>query len=134
MFNAVLCVLGRQWIGKLMSRPVGKTHLEWTIRHEERRLLAQVWIKPLVIVLYWSLLLSIGLFMTGLLYQLRNLATSFDKSARILDSTLGLGLVLATGIIATIAATTIHALRYENSPFEGSLSRALVGLIRPLGG
>lgn len=116
-----------------MTRPAGKTHLEWTIRHEERKALSYVWIKPLVTILYWSLLLSIGLFMTGLLYQLQNLATSFDKRALILEVILVLGLVLAAGIVTTIAATAIHAVWFENSPFEGSLSRVVIRRLRSLG-
>lgn len=133
MCNAVLCVLGRQWVGKLLSRPIGSSHLERTMRHEERKRLAYGWIKPLVVVLYWSLLLSIGLFITGLLYQLRNLATSFDQSAITLQVTWGLGIALASGIIGTISATTIHAIRFESSPFEGLMSK-LVGKVLELVG
>ncbi|KZT35979.1 hypothetical protein SISSUDRAFT_1064043 [Sistotremastrum suecicum HHB10207 ss-3] len=133
MFNAVLCVLGRQWVGKLLSRPTGNTHLERTIRHEERKRLAYVWIKPLVTVLYWSLLSSIALFMSGLFYQLQNLATSFDGRSLTLETTFGVGLVLAAGIGSTITATAIHAVRFENSPFEGSLSHAMVRLLRRMG-
>ncbi|KZT32702.1 hypothetical protein SISSUDRAFT_519600 [Sistotremastrum suecicum HHB10207 ss-3] len=108
MCNAVLCVLGRQWVGKLLSRPDGKTHRERTMRHEARKNLAYGWIKPLVAVLYWSLLLSIGLFIAGLLYQLRNLSTSFDQTAPILETTWGLGVLLAALIVGIITATTIH--------------------------
>lgn len=129
MCNAVLCVLGRQWVGKLLTKPIGNSHLERTIRHEERTALAYVWIRPLVAILYWSLLLSIGIFITGLLYQLRNLATSFDQDAPILLAAWGLGIVLASGILASIAATTIHAVRFENSPFEGALSRAIMKVV-----
>ncbi|KZT36365.1 hypothetical protein SISSUDRAFT_1063701 [Sistotremastrum suecicum HHB10207 ss-3] len=133
MCNAVLCVLGRQWVGKLLSRPAGKTYREWTIRHEERKTLAYVWIKPLVAILYWSLLLSIGIFIAGLLYQLRNLSTSFDGTARTLEATWGLGLVLVAGILATVAATSIHAVRFESSPFEGSLSKSVAKILLLLG-
>ncbi|KZS95594.1 hypothetical protein SISNIDRAFT_483820 [Sistotremastrum niveocremeum HHB9708] len=95
MCNVVLCVVGRQWVGKLLSRPGGRTHCERTMRHEKRKELAHGWIKPLVAVLYWSLLLSIGVFIAGLLYQLRNLSTSFDESAPILETTWSLGILLA---------------------------------------
>ncbi|KZS95527.1 hypothetical protein SISNIDRAFT_542246 [Sistotremastrum niveocremeum HHB9708] len=126
MCNAVLCVLGRQWVGKLLSRPVGNSHLERTMRHEERKRLAYGWIRPLVAILYWSLLLSIGLFIAGLLYQLRNLSTSFEETAMTLQATWGLGIVLVAGIIATITATTVHAVRFECSPFEGLFSKFIV--------
>ncbi|KZS95595.1 hypothetical protein SISNIDRAFT_483821 [Sistotremastrum niveocremeum HHB9708] len=133
MCNAVLCVLGRRWVGRLLSRPNGKTHRERTMRHEARKKLAYSWIKPLVAVLYWSLLLSIGLFVSGLLYQLRNLSNSFDQPASILETTWGLGILLAALIVATVAATTVHALRFESSPFEGVLSKILVGILHRFG-
>lgn len=116
MCNAVLCVIGRQWVGKLLSRPVGRTHCERTMRPEERKRPALVWLKPLVVVLYWSLLSSIGLFIAGLLYQLQLLSTSFDETARVLEATWALGLFFVAGIIAIIAATTIHAIRFDLLP------------------
>lgn len=129
MCNAVLCVIGRQWVSKLLSRPVGKTHRERTMRHEERKRLAYGWIKPLVSLLYWSLLLSIGLFIAGLLYQLRNLSTSFDQTATILEATWSLGICLASGIIALISATALHAIRFDTSPFEGLVSKLMVKMM-----
>ncbi|KZS95593.1 hypothetical protein SISNIDRAFT_483819 [Sistotremastrum niveocremeum HHB9708] len=130
MCNAVLCVLGRQWVGKLLSRPSGKTHRERTMRHEARKKLAYDWIKPLVAILYWSLLLSIGLFIAGLLYQLRNLSTTFDQSAPILETTWGLGILLAASIVAGISATTIHAIQFDSSPFEGIFSKFVVEILQ----
>ncbi|KZS88220.1 hypothetical protein SISNIDRAFT_498101 [Sistotremastrum niveocremeum HHB9708] len=88
---------------------------------------AEKWIKVLMEVLYWLLLASIGLFMTGLLFQLRNLATSFEGRATILLATWEVGVVLAAGIAATMIGTTYHAVRYEASVFEGLVSRAIVG-------
>ncbi|KZT33643.1 hypothetical protein SISSUDRAFT_395659 [Sistotremastrum suecicum HHB10207 ss-3] len=132
MCNAVLCVLGRQWVGKLLSRPDGKTHRERTMRHEARKKLAYGWIKPLVAVLYWSLLLSIGIFIAGLLYQLRNLSTSFDQTAPTLETTWSIGIFLASRIVAAMAATTIHAVRFESSPFEGIFSKFVVTVLQRL--
>ncbi|KZS95506.1 hypothetical protein SISNIDRAFT_350913 [Sistotremastrum niveocremeum HHB9708] len=129
MCNAVLCVLGRQWVGKLLSRPAGETHRERTMRHEQRKRLANVWIKPLIGFLYWSLLLSIALFITGLLYQLRNLATSFDEDAVALQVAWSFGIVLSAVIVGTILASSIHAVRFESSPFEGLLSKFIVKII-----
>ncbi|KZS88231.1 hypothetical protein SISNIDRAFT_532527 [Sistotremastrum niveocremeum HHB9708] len=68
-----------------------------------------------------------SLFMTGLLFQLRNLATSFEGRATILLATWEVGVVLAGGIAATMVGTTYHAVRYEASVFEGLVSRAIVG-------
>ncbi|KZT31566.1 hypothetical protein SISSUDRAFT_1067659 [Sistotremastrum suecicum HHB10207 ss-3] len=100
------------------------------MRHEARKTLAYSWIGPLVATLYCSLLLSIGVFIAGLLYQLRNLSTSFDRSAPILETTWILGVALIAFVVGTITATKIHATRYESSPFEGILSNLLVKLLR----
>lgn len=88
---------------------------------------AEGWIKVLMEVLYWALLLSIGLFITGLLYQLRNLSTSFQGRATILLATWAVGIVLASGIAVMMIATTYHAVRYEASVFEGLVSKMIVG-------
>lgn len=103
------------------------------MRHEERKNLAFEWILPLVDLLYWSLILSISLFIAGFLTQLRNLATSFNKNAPILQATWGLGIILASFIIGIICATTLHAVRYEDSPFEGGFSRMIVKFIQTEG-
>ncbi|KZS88224.1 hypothetical protein SISNIDRAFT_490403 [Sistotremastrum niveocremeum HHB9708] len=124
---AVLCALGRQWVRKLSIRPDVATWKSRTIWHVERMRRAEKWIKVLMEVLYWLLLASIGLFMTGLLFQLRNLATSFQGRATILLATWEVGVVLAGGIAATMVGTTYHAVRYEASVFEGLVSRAIVG-------
>ncbi|KZS91742.1 hypothetical protein SISNIDRAFT_467350 [Sistotremastrum niveocremeum HHB9708] len=129
MCNAVLCVIGRQWVAKLLSRPSGRTHRERTIRFEERKRLANGWIKPLVTVLYWSLLLSIGLFVAGLLYRLQNLSKSFDENAASLQATWSLGVAMVAIIIAGITATTVHAIRFESSPFDGLSSRIGVKIV-----
>lgn len=124
---AVLCALGRQWVRKLSIRPDVATWKSRTIWHVERMRRAERWIKVLMEVLYWLLLASIGLFMTGLLFQLRNLAMSFEGRATILLATWEVGVVLAAGIAVTMVGTTYHAVRYEASVFEGLVSRAIVG-------
>ncbi|KZT39490.1 hypothetical protein SISSUDRAFT_1127995 [Sistotremastrum suecicum HHB10207 ss-3] len=125
---AVLCVLGRQWVRKLTTLPDVKSWKARTIWHVERMRRAELWIKILMETIYWSLLLSIGLFIAGLFYQLWNLATSFNGTARILLATWGLGIVLASAIIFTMIATTYHAVRYEGSVFEGILSKTIVAV------
>ncbi|KZT33206.1 hypothetical protein SISSUDRAFT_434715 [Sistotremastrum suecicum HHB10207 ss-3] len=64
--------------------------------------------------------------MTGLLYQLRNLAGSFDQDAPRLLNTWKVGLSLSSVILAVVVATTSHALTYEASPFGGPLSNLLI--------
>ncbi|KZT32341.1 hypothetical protein SISSUDRAFT_1055658 [Sistotremastrum suecicum HHB10207 ss-3] len=78
-------------------------------------------------VLYWFLLLSIGLFMSAILYQLWNLSNSFEERATVLVDTWGVGVVLVSGIAVTMVGTTYHAVRYEASVFEGVVSRAMIG-------
>ncbi|KZT39483.1 hypothetical protein SISSUDRAFT_1127988 [Sistotremastrum suecicum HHB10207 ss-3] len=129
---AVLSVLGRQWVRKLTIRPDVKSWKARTLWHVERMRRAEIWIKALMETVYWSLLLSIGLFITGLLYQLWNLSTSFERKANILLATWGLGIILSSGILMTMVATTYHAVRYQGSVFEGLLSRTVVDIGRRL--
>ncbi|KZT34452.1 hypothetical protein SISSUDRAFT_274760 [Sistotremastrum suecicum HHB10207 ss-3] len=125
ILNAVLCVLGMQWASRLLAIPLGKTDLERTLAHERRKALAEKKLLPLMGVLFWSLLLSIGLFIVGLLVQLWALAFACSKPAFVLI----VGAAFATGlsiiILGVILATTYHAAITENSPFESPLSAAL---------
>ncbi|KZS92286.1 hypothetical protein SISNIDRAFT_550672 [Sistotremastrum niveocremeum HHB9708] len=125
ILNAVLCVLGMQWASRLLAIPLGKTDLERTLAHERRKALAERKLLPLIGVLFWSLLLSIGLFIVGLLVQLWALAFACSKPAFVLI----VGAAFATGlsilILGVILATTYHAAITENSPFESPLSAAL---------
>ncbi|KZS88784.1 hypothetical protein SISNIDRAFT_552414 [Sistotremastrum niveocremeum HHB9708] len=123
---AVLCVLGRQWVRRLTVMPDVQSWKAKTIWHLERMRIAEGEIKVLMQIVYWSLLSSIGVFVAGLLYQLWNLATSFDSTAKILLATWGVGLFLASAIVFTMIATTYHAIRYEGSVFEGLLSQMVV--------
>ncbi|KZT39084.1 hypothetical protein SISSUDRAFT_1046149 [Sistotremastrum suecicum HHB10207 ss-3] len=129
IFNAVLCVLGRQWTGKLNSGTEGKTNLERTLLHEERRAMAERWLEPLVIALYSSLLLSIALFVSGLLYQIWTLADSFSGPAPTLLATCYLASFLAFTILVVIATTTGHAVIHRGSPFHGPFSQIICRII-----
>ncbi|KZS88947.1 hypothetical protein SISNIDRAFT_489605 [Sistotremastrum niveocremeum HHB9708] len=63
ILNAVLSVLGRQWMSKLTAKPVGNTYRERLLRHIAREALAKRWLGYLVEGLHILLLWSIGLFM-----------------------------------------------------------------------
>lgn len=76
-------------------------------------------------VLFWTLLLSITLFITGLLIQLWALAFSCDKPAFVLITAAALGTALSILILGIILAATYHAVIHQNSPFESPLSTAL---------
>ncbi|KZS88549.1 hypothetical protein SISNIDRAFT_489981 [Sistotremastrum niveocremeum HHB9708] len=132
ILDAVLSVLGRQWLSKLTNRPEGSTYRERLLRHLERERLAKRWLKYLVEGLHVILLWSIGLFVAGLLYQLWNLGVSFEENAPRLLATWGLGIVLSLSILATVVAATMHALLYEVSPFGGPVSKLLLKIIKSL--
>ncbi|KZS92057.1 hypothetical protein SISNIDRAFT_467286 [Sistotremastrum niveocremeum HHB9708] len=113
------------WAGRLLAILYGKDDFERTMAHERRKALAEKKLIPLMGVLFWTLLLSIGFFIIGLLIQLWALAFSCDEPA----STIIVGAVLATAlsvaILGVIIATTYHAAVTENSPFESPLSAAM---------
>ncbi|KZS88954.1 hypothetical protein SISNIDRAFT_489611 [Sistotremastrum niveocremeum HHB9708] len=132
ILDAVLSVLGRQWMSKLTTRPEGSTYRERLLRHLAREALAKRWLRILVEGLHIILLASIGLFMTGLLYQLRNLAGSFDEAAPRLMITWKVGMSLSSIILAVVAAAAIHALFYEVSPFGGPFSKLLFKFVKLL--
>ncbi|KZS88230.1 hypothetical protein SISNIDRAFT_532525 [Sistotremastrum niveocremeum HHB9708] len=127
---AVLCALGRRWVRKLTIKPNVKTWREKMFWHIERMRRAESWLQALMEVLYWMLLSSIGLFMSGLLYQLWNVSHSFEETASILLATWALGVILVCGIMSTMISTTYHAVRYQGSVFEGLVSRVIVGEVK----
>ncbi|KZS88959.1 hypothetical protein SISNIDRAFT_469666 [Sistotremastrum niveocremeum HHB9708] len=132
ILDAVLSVLGRQWMSKLTNRPEGSTYRERLLRHLERERLAKRLLRYLVEGLHVILLWSIGLFVTGLLCQLWNLGVSFDEHAPRLLAAWGLGIILSLGILGTVMSATMHALLYEVSPFGGPFSKLLLKIIKLL--
>ncbi|KZT38017.1 hypothetical protein SISSUDRAFT_1047589 [Sistotremastrum suecicum HHB10207 ss-3] len=125
ILDAVLSVLGRQWMSKLTNRPEGGTYKDRLLRHLERERLAKKWLRYLVEGLHVILLWSIGLFVSGLLSQLWNLSGSFEKTAPRLLATWVLGLLLSLSILGVVLGATFHALIYEASPFGGPFSRLI---------
>ncbi|KZT38018.1 hypothetical protein SISSUDRAFT_1119885 [Sistotremastrum suecicum HHB10207 ss-3] len=132
IFHAVLAVLGRQWMSNLTNRPKGSTYRERLLRHLERETVAKRWLKYLVEFLHYILLASIGLFMIGLLYQLRNLAGSFDQEPQRLLIAWKVGLLISSLMPAAVAAATMHSLVFEVSPFGGPFSALLLKIFRTL--
>ncbi|KZS88950.1 hypothetical protein SISNIDRAFT_528177 [Sistotremastrum niveocremeum HHB9708] len=132
ILNAVLSVLGRQWMSKLTTRPLGNTYKERLLRHIAREDLAKRWLGYLVEGLHILLLWSIGLFMTGLLYQILNLSGSFEKSTPRIFAAWIVGVVLSSGILVVVLGATTHALLYEASPFGGPFSRLLYQGVRSM--
>ncbi|KZT31688.1 hypothetical protein SISSUDRAFT_675775 [Sistotremastrum suecicum HHB10207 ss-3] len=126
--NSVMCVLGLQWAGRLLSVPLGKTNLERTLNRERRKVLAEQRLLPLMGVLFWTLLLSIGFFVIGFLIQFWDLSFSFDERAPILIIGAVLTTALAITILGVILATTYHATVHKNSPFGSPLSSASIAI------
>lgn len=113
-------------MSKLTNRPEGRTYKERLLRHLERERLAKPWLRLLVEGLHVLLLWSIGLFVTGLLYQLWNLGGSFEERIPRLLVTWGLGVALSLAILMVVLGASMHALIYEASPFGGPFSRLLL--------
>ncbi|KZT35241.1 hypothetical protein SISSUDRAFT_1051714 [Sistotremastrum suecicum HHB10207 ss-3] len=109
IMTAVLSVLGRQWMSKLISRPEGGTYQDRLLRHLSREQAVKRWLKYLVEGLHLLLLGSIGVFMTGLLYQLHALGGSFETEPTILIVTWWVGVCLSSVIFLLIAVTTSPA-------------------------
>ncbi|KZS91656.1 hypothetical protein SISNIDRAFT_456580 [Sistotremastrum niveocremeum HHB9708] len=125
IFNSMLCVLGMQWASRLIAVPLGKTNLERTLARERRKAIAERYMLPLMAVLFWTLLLAIGLFVVGFLIQLWELSLSFNGRAPILVLGGALATALSLVILGIIVVTTFHAALHDNSPFESPLSNAL---------
>ncbi|KZT31250.1 hypothetical protein SISSUDRAFT_1067926 [Sistotremastrum suecicum HHB10207 ss-3] len=125
ILNAVLCVLGMQWASRLLAIPLGKDDLQRTLAHEKRRALAEGKLLPLMGVLFWTLLLSIGFFIVGLLIQVWALSFSCSKPSFVLIVAAAISTGLSIVILGVILSTTYHAAITENSPFESPLSAAM---------
>ncbi|KZT39558.1 hypothetical protein SISSUDRAFT_629050 [Sistotremastrum suecicum HHB10207 ss-3] len=103
-----------------------------TIQHKRREAVGKRWLLRLMGVLFSTLLLSILLFMTAFLLQAWVVAYSQPTPQPVLiaAAVIVAGLVLAIMII--IIATTFHAVKWENSPFETPLSSLLRRLLPDL--
>ncbi|KZS91596.1 hypothetical protein SISNIDRAFT_161511 [Sistotremastrum niveocremeum HHB9708] len=119
-----------QWAARLVATPQGKTNLQRTLARERRRVIANSYMFPLIGLLFWTLLLSIGLFVAGFLIQLWALASSFVEPAPILIAGAVFATALALVIVGLIVSTTVHASLHINSPFESPLSTALKPVLR----
>ncbi|KZS91651.1 hypothetical protein SISNIDRAFT_456579 [Sistotremastrum niveocremeum HHB9708] len=122
VLTAILCVLGRQWIGQMTSIPYGDTFLERTLRHEARKEMAEKWLAPLVSTLQGSLISSIAFFVFGFLYQLWCLTISFETPPVILVIVSVLGTLSSSLVALVIAATVGHAVCHRQSPFQSPFS------------
>ncbi|KZS91621.1 hypothetical protein SISNIDRAFT_487289 [Sistotremastrum niveocremeum HHB9708] len=109
IFNSVLCVLGIQWAGTLTADPPGKTNLDRALAREERKVMAERYMIPLMGLLFYTLLLAIGLFVLGFLIQLWDISFSFVGPAPILLIGGAMATALAVVILGIVLLSTVHA-------------------------
>ncbi|KZT36737.1 hypothetical protein SISSUDRAFT_926566 [Sistotremastrum suecicum HHB10207 ss-3] len=129
ILTAILSVLMRQWIGKLISTPPSKRYKDRAMRHVEMRDLAEKSILFLLKILNMSLILSIVLFVAGLLYQLWALSASFRSQQSVILITATVGSLFTVLVTVVGGFTTAHAVYHKNSPFSNILSDFLRNII-----
>lgn len=123
--TAILAVFGRQWVGHLTRIPHDTSNLRKAMRHKERQELADKLLAPILNSLHPILIMSISLFVIGLIYQLWNLSLSSVKKSPLLISTSVIGTVLIIVIGLVVLLTLTHAIHNEESPFSTSISSAI---------
>ena len=112
----------------LTKKPDGSTYQEKSIRLDLREKLANKLLGPVLDSLHPTLVLSIVLFIVGLLYQLWSLSLSPHRSTiLILTSAFGSALVFCMTIIS--GSTHIHGIFREESPFTTSVSLGIRQLL-----
>ncbi|KZS91418.1 hypothetical protein SISNIDRAFT_487404 [Sistotremastrum niveocremeum HHB9708] len=120
---AGLATFSRFQMMDIQGKPRGRGFLEKVIRLKDREQLAQRLITPTSDVINWSIVVSIALFIAGLLYQLWNLHALIVAPVILAAGIIGTAL---TGLVVVfVAGVSIHAILYEESPFETSFSRLL---------
>lgn len=92
------------------------------MRQKLRQLFADKFLKPILDSLHLFLVLSIVLFVIGLLYQLWDLSLSTDRNSAILIITSLVGTSMVFSVAIIIFATLLHAVVIEESPFATPLS------------
>ncbi|KZT35753.1 hypothetical protein SISSUDRAFT_133837 [Sistotremastrum suecicum HHB10207 ss-3] len=118
---AGLAAFARFQMLEIEEIPRGEKFIEKVMRLKDRERMAKWLLIPTFDALRWSLTLAIGLFMAGLLYQLWNLHATI--MAPLLWATGILGTTLAALVAAFIIFVTVHAMFYEESPFDTSLTK-----------
>ncbi|KZS87995.1 hypothetical protein SISNIDRAFT_532829 [Sistotremastrum niveocremeum HHB9708] len=130
ILNAGSCVLGRQWVERLLNMGDASTYLEKTMRHEARKKTIMRWLWPLINnTLHWSLFLSIALFLAGLLFQSWCISVTYGGFAPILFATAQTSTLFTLLAWFAIAAATIHGVVRLDSPFSGTFSRMIRRLL-----
>ncbi|KZT31957.1 hypothetical protein SISSUDRAFT_1097532 [Sistotremastrum suecicum HHB10207 ss-3] len=103
--------------------PKGRYFLDKVMRLKERQRLAGIILDPTFDVLHSSIAVAITLFIAGLLYQLWNLHSVTDT--HIITAIGIIGTVLAGLVMIYIAFVSVHAVFYEESPFDTSFSEVV---------
>ncbi|KZT39049.1 hypothetical protein SISSUDRAFT_1119203 [Sistotremastrum suecicum HHB10207 ss-3] len=130
IITAVLCVLGRQWIGRLSTAPDSKTYCDKTLRHIVLKVQADKLLFPILRIIEPMMVVSIALFVAGLAYQLWTSAFSFSEGIFIIKFTAGFSTVLLALLGLLIFISLCHAILHRDSPFESPFSKILGILAR----
>ncbi|KZS87158.1 hypothetical protein SISNIDRAFT_471178 [Sistotremastrum niveocremeum HHB9708] len=130
VFNSALCVLGTQWGARLITRIQAKDSHTTAIHFERRKRSGKKWLLRLTGLLFLTLLLSILLFMSAFLMQAWIVAYVQPEPRPILIAAAAIVSVMVLTILIIVGVTTLHAVRWENSPFETPLSTVLRLLLR----
>lgn len=124
---AGLAAFARFQMLDIEEEPQGGKFMGKVLRLRDRENTAKWLLNPTLGSLHWFLLVAIGLFLAGLLYQLWNVHSQTMGSLLLAAGILGTGLA---GILCLfIAGVTIHAMLFEESLFDTSLSRRMRALI-----
>lgn len=119
---AVLAVFGRQWVTALATSSHAKSSVDLVMTHKTREELATKLLSPILDLLQPALVLSIGLFVAGLLFQAWNMAFQINPNSVVLmvSASSGTFLIVILGLV--IGATLLHGIVNDNSPFRSPLT------------
>ncbi|KZT40782.1 hypothetical protein SISSUDRAFT_1118062 [Sistotremastrum suecicum HHB10207 ss-3] len=120
---AGLSTLARFQMIDIQATPKGLTFIEKVMRLKDREHLARMLLDPTFDALNWTIVFAIALFMGGLLYQLWTLHSAILAPVILAIAVLGTGLAGLVGLF--IVFVSLHAIVYDESPFETSFSRAV---------
>ena len=124
LITAIISLFGRQWIEHLTKKPEDRSYKDKSKKIDLRLRLANKLLRPVLDTLHPILILSIVLFIVGLLYQLWSISVSAGKPpVLMLTSTLGCIYITFTGF--TSVRSFLHGIREEESPFMTATSEAV---------
>ena len=120
---AILSVFGRQWVAHFTRKPDDSTNQRNAMRQKQRKEFADKYLMPILDSLHPVLVVSIILFVAGLLYQLWNLSVFAARRLPLLIAASSIGSALVLAVLLIILFSFCHAVRHEESPFSTPFSK-----------